>query len=283
MIKNIQLIKRSSLFILAFFIALIAQAAIVDTINVYSDSMNKEIEVVVVTPVSKKAQSKVESDALPVLYLLHGHGGKYDDWVKRVSSVTELADHYNMIVVCPDGGTNSWYWDSPIDSTYQYETFVSNELTSWIDNNYNTTASREGRAVTGLSMGGHGGLYLGFRNQEVCGACGSMSGGVDIRPFPNNWGMTLRIGTQAENPDYWENYTVMGLLHLLTPGNLKIIIDCGTNDFFYEVNEALHHQLLYRNIPHDYISRPGAHNWDYWENAIKYQMLYFNEFFTAKK
>ena len=131
-------------------------------------------------------------------------------------------------------------------------------------------------------MGGHGGLYLGFRNQDVFGACGSMSGGVDIRPFPNNWGMTSRIGKQSENPEYWGNYTVMGLLHLLTPDNLKIIIDCGTKDFFYEVNEALHRELLYRNIPHDYISRPGVHNWDYWKNAIKYQMLYFNEFFSAK-
>src|SRR5690606_41468252 len=65
---------------------------------------------------------------------------------------------------------DSWYWDSPIDPNYQYETFVSEELVKWIDKNYNTIASREGRAITGLSMGGHGGLYLGFRNLDVFGA-----------------------------------------------------------------------------------------------------------------
>jgi enterochelin esterase-like enzyme len=75
----------------------------------------------------------------------------------------------------------------------------------------------------------------------------------------------------------------MGLLHLLTPNTLKIIIDCGTQDFFYAVNERLHDELLYRNIPHDYISRPGAHNWVYWSNAVKYQLLYFNEFFDNQK
>ena len=73
----------------------------------------------------------------------------------------------------------------------------------------------------------------------------------------------------------------MGMVHLLTPGDLEIIIDCGKDDFFYEVNEALHRELLYRNIPHDYIIRPGVHNWDYWANAIKFQVLFFNEFFTS--
>ncbi len=73
---------------------------------------------------------------------------------------------------------------------------------------------------------------------------------------------------------------MMGLLHLLTPNKLSIIIDCGTEDFFYEVNERLHRELLYRNIPHDYISRPpGIHDWNYWANAIKYQILFFSEFF----
>jgi S-formylglutathione hydrolase FrmB len=91
--------------------------------------------------------------------------------------------------------------------------------------------------------------------------------------------MSNYIGKQSENPDYWKEYTVMGLLHLLTPNRLKIIIDCGTNDFFYEVNERLHKELQYRNIPHDYITRPGGHTWEYWNNAIKYQMLFFSEYF----
>lgn len=264
--------------ILSLFFVNAAQAAVVDTVSVYSKIMNKEIKSVVVKPESYKGDK-----AMPVLYLLHGHGDRYDGWVQRVPPVKELADLYEIIVVCPDGGTNSWYWDSPIDPAYQYETFVSVELIKWIDENYKTVASREGRAITGLSMGGHGGLYLGFRNQDTFGACGSMSGGVDIRPFPNNWGMKNYIGEQADNPEYWNNYTVMGQLHLLTPGKLNIIIDCGRDDFFYEVNEALHRELLYRNIPHDYIVRPGVHNWDYWKNAIKYQMLFFNEYFTSVK
>jgi S-formylglutathione hydrolase FrmB len=63
---------------------------------------------------------------------------------------------------------------------------------------------------------------------------------------------------------------------------LSLIIDCGTEDFFYEVNENLHKQLLYRNIPHDYLTRPGGHNWPYWTNAVQYQLLFMSNYFNKK-
>src|SRR3546814_3321287 len=97
-----------------------------------------------------------------------------------------------------------------------------------MDHHYKTVADRKGRAITGLSMGGHGALYLAFRHQDVFGAAGSMSGGVDIRPFPGNWGLSTRLGTYAEQPENWEKNTIVNLVHLLAPGKLALIIDCGT-------------------------------------------------------
>lgn len=267
-----------STLLMALLFSAGAFSATVDTVDVVSDQMHKTIRTVVITPQSYDGQA-----AFPVLYLLHGFSGRYDGWIKDAPHITTMADQYGMMIVCPDGDYDSWYWDSPVDSTSRYETFVARELTTWIDQHYKTISSRKGRAISGLSMGGHGGLYLGFRNQDIFGACGSMSGGVDIRPFPKNWNMTKSLGTQNENPRNWEEYTVMGQLHRLTPNALKIIIDCGTEDFFYQVNKRLHEELLYRNIPHDFISRPGAHNWPYWSNAVKYQTLFFNEFFQQGK
>ena len=266
--------KRFGLYCLFLFFLSGLYASKADTVLVYSHKMQKNIKTVIIAPESYNQQAE-----LPVLYLLHGYSGNYGSWVNDFPAVKELADRFGMMVVCPDGAYGSWYWDSPIDPDFQYETFVAKELTAWVDKNYKTVKKREGRAITGLSMGGHGGLYLGFRHQDVFGACGSMSGGVDIRPFPNNWDMAKRLGKQGEFPERWEQHTVMNLLHLLTPNSIKVIIDCGTDDFFYEVNEKLHRELLYRNIPHDYISRPGAHNREYWANAIKYQMLFFGEYF----
>ena len=43
-------------------------------------------------------------------------------------------------------------------------------------------------------MGGQGALFLAFRHQDIFGAAGSMSGGLDIRPFPLNWGVKRKVG-----------------------------------------------------------------------------------------
>jgi len=249
-------------------------SAKVDTVNVFSTAMNKNIKAVTVLP----ADYNLKED-FPVIYLLHGFGGNYSDWVNQAPMIKDFADQYSLIFVCPDGGVGSWYWDSPLDQNFKYETFVSKELVNWADKNLKTRKSREGRAITGLSMGGHGALFLGFKHQDVFGAAGSTSGGVDIRPFPLNWDLAKRLGTYAENQSRWEENTVINLTNLLTPGSLEIIIDCGTSDFFYQVNENLHDKLLLRNIPHTYIVSPGAHNWDYWTNAIHYQVLFMQQYF----
>jgi S-formylglutathione hydrolase FrmB len=250
-------------------------AAIVDTVETYSTSMKKTIKAVVIRP-----DDYATAGAFPVVYLLHGYSGNYRDWITKAKGFEKAVDLYQVMIVCPDGN-NSWYWDSPVDSDYKYETYVSKELVNWIDGKYKTIKNRNNRGITGLSMGGHGALYLALRHQDVFGTAGSMSGGVDIRPFPNNWDMALRLGSYSEHPENWEKYTVINMLHLLRPNSLALIIDCGTEDFFYKVNENLHEQLLYRNIPHDFITRPGAHNWNYWTNSIQYQLLFMNNYFKS--
>ncbi|MFW0718264.1 alpha/beta hydrolase [Pedobacter sp. N23S346] len=272
-----KLTRLFTFFVLVTLFPVAAFSASVDTVTTYSKVMKKEIKAVVVKPDSYSTGKKY-----PTLYLLHGAGGNFSDWVKQTpdpETVKRLSDELLILVVCPDGGVTSWYFDSPIDKTYQYETYVSSELVSYIDQKYSTIKDRSGRAITGLSMGGHGALYLAFRHQDVYGACGSMSGGVDLRPFPENWNIAKRLGSYNENPERWEANSVVNLTHLLTPNKLSIIIDCGSGDFFYKVNVALHDKLLDRNIPHDFIIRPGIHNFAYWGNAIAYQMLYFSKYF----
>lgn len=263
---------------LVTLISLSLFSATVDTVKVFSTSMNKDVKTVVIEPTRA-----IEGTRFPVVYLLHGYSGRYDGWIHEAPFLADLADRYQMMIVCPDGGYGSWYWDSPEDPAFRYETFVARELIAYIDSHYNTVPSREGRAITGLSMGGHGGLYLGFRNQDQFGACGSMAGGVDIRPFPDNWDMAKRLGTLRDHPQRWVEYSVMGQLHLLKAGSMKIIFDCGTEDFFFEVNRRLHDELLYRKIPHDFTMRPGGHNAQYWSNAVKYQILFYHDYFASAK
>ncbi|GAB4003916.1 alpha/beta hydrolase family protein [Spirosoma migulaei] len=269
---------RTFLIISLLSLANLSHAAKIDTVSTYSPSMKKTIKAVIMTPESYTLGSE-----FPVVYLLHGYSGNYSDWAKKVPNLGQIVDAQQLIVVCADGNFGSWYFDSPIDPAFKYETYVASELVSWVDTHYKTIKNRQARAITGLSMGGHGALYLAFRHQDVFGAAGSMSGGVDIRPFPNNWDMAKRLGTYAQFPERWEQNTVINLLHLLTPGALSLIVDCGTDDFFFRVNNNLHDKLLERNIAHDYITRPGAHNWNYWANAVTYQLLFMRQYFDKQK
>ncbi|MBK5270262.1 MAG: esterase family protein [Bacteroidia bacterium] len=270
--------KQFSLFLLSGIFFQLSKAATVDTVSIYSNAMNKSFKCVIITPDSYE---KKES-SYPVVFLLHGHSSNYARWVEKAPNIKTYSDQFQMIIVCPDGDYNSWYLDSPVDTSLKFETYVSKEVPAYIDSNYKTIKDRKARAITGLSMGGHGGLFLGFRHADFFGACGSMSGGVDLRPFPKSWQLSEKLGDNKTDSLNWKNYSVNTVIENKPTYPLAVIFDCGTEDFFYQVNNALHEKMLRLKIPHDYIERPGQHDWNYWANAIEYQLLFFKKFFDRK-
>lgn len=265
--------------VLLLWVVFASQAARVDTVMVRSRAMDKDVKVVYVLP-DKALGSNPQ--ACPTVYLLHGYGGDAGNWLGVKPELPRIADEKGFVFVCPDGA-NSWYWDSPLNPSYRYETFVSSELVEYTDSHYKTIAAPRGRAITGFSMGGHGALWNAFRHTDVFGAAGSTSGGVDIRPFPQNWQMKEQLGEFADNKKRWDEHTVINQIDKIVNGDLAIIIDCGEADFFLEVNKDLHKRLLGRGIDHDFITRPGVHNSVYWNNSIDYQLLFFEKFFKGKE
>ncbi len=269
----------------------------VDTVAIHSASMNKAVKNVVILPAGYDAKAQ---RPYPVVYLLHGYSGSYAQWIGVRPELPGDATAHRCIIVCPDGGYDSWYWDSPLVPEYRYETYVSKELVEYIDSHYNTLKDRTGRAISGNSMGGHGAFWVAFRHTDTFGAAGAVHGGVDIRPFPDNWRMERHLGPYHENPQRWEEHTVINQLYRLQQGKgvprgwgnvnlqkmqphqLAIIFDCGTDDFFFEVNKALHEAMLYRNIVHDYTVRPGVHNSPYGSNSMSFQMVFFHNYFERE-
>jgi S-formylglutathione hydrolase FrmB len=268
------MVRKLLLIFLFVAYATLGFAASADTVSVYSRGMNKNIKTVILLPEVYKS-----SKNFPVVYLLHGYSDDYGTWIKNVPHIKDLADRYNLIIVMPDGDYNSWYWDSPVDDKSRYETFISRELIRYIDKNYKTIKNRKGRAITGNRMGGQGALFITFRHQDIFGAAGSLSGGLDIRPFHDEWEMADKLGPYTGNKKRWDEYAVVNQIERLDPGRIDLIIDCGTEDFFYEVNLVFHRKLLQRKIPHVFIQRPGVHDWSCWKEAIDYQLLFFNSFF----
>lgn len=272
--------KHFSFFILLFFNILShhhwAYAAHVDTLEIFSASMQKNIRCLIITPEGYSTGGP----AYPVLYLLHGWSGNYASWLTEAPQLRSHADQYGMIVVCPDGGYDSWYLDSPVDSTVKYDTHISKEVVGFVDYYYNTRRSPEGRAIAGLSMGGHGALTLAIKHPDVFGAAGSMAGGLDLRPYgSNHWRLERVLGNPVTQKANWENASAVKLAERLKGQKLALIIDCGVDDFFIETNRAMHRQLLSLKYPHEYTERPGEHNSAYWSSAVDHQVLFFSKFF----
>lgn len=270
-------------FLLLFsFFFVCSFAATVDTVSIYNKAMRKSYKCVVIKPDSYKKKKK----QYPAVYLLHGYSGAFDNWIRKVPRLKQFADDYQMLIICPDGEYGSWYFDSPVDSTMRFETYISKEVPAFIEARYRTVKDRSGRAITGLSMGGHGGLFLGFRHAEFFGACGSMSGALVIDWITRDYQMQQRLGDTVTNRHYYRDLSIMHEMERYPKDSVSIIIDCGTQDFIIEMSRAVHQKMLQLKIPHDYIERPGRHDWNYWATAVQYQLLFFRNYFdrmNAKK
>ncbi|MGV3557383.1 alpha/beta hydrolase [Larkinella arboricola] len=273
------------------FLSFLMFGAKVDTLDVPSASMNRTLRAAVVLP---ETYRKARKQTFPVLYLLHGGTGSFRDWLTKTPDKTllhRLADQYNLIIVTPDGDPTSYYFDSPLIKNSQFETFISKELMEKIDNTYRTIRDRKGRVIAGLSMGGHGALFISSRHPELYAAAGSMSGVMNINTATwkvapdfaksRSENFARLLGPPKDGDEPYPGYTLVTLADRLKANNLPLILDIGVDDFLIETNRDLHRRLVENKTPHDYTERPGAHTWEYWENALPYQVLFFSNVLNA--
>lgn len=118
----------------------------------------------------------------PVLYLLHGALAGSGSWMDD-GDAENLTAGKPLITVVPDGGVKGWYadWANPRGAAPQkWETFHVGQLIPFVDENLPTIASRDGRAVAGLSMGGFGAMHYAFRHPGLFAYAASFSGALDL-------------------------------------------------------------------------------------------------------
>lgn len=272
---------------LLLLIPIVAFGQKVDTIEVYSPTMKKSLKAAVVTPKGYKKRG----ENYPSIYVLHGGSGRFSDWHKQVTDprlLLDLANQYQTIIVTPGVGPASYYFDSPLLDSVQYETYVTRELIPFVDNNYATIKDKKARAITGLSMGGHGAMMLSAKHPELFIAAGSMSGvmNIDTRMWKvseefRNLRKSAQVAMlgQIQYDAPFTQYTAVGLVDRMKENGIALIIDCGVDDFLIETNRQIHRLLLEKNVPHEYTERPGAHTWQYWTEALPVHFLFIDQVF----
>jgi S-formylglutathione hydrolase FrmB len=213
-----------------------------------------------------------EKEKLPVLFLLHGYSGNYKQW-HGIMDAQKYANDYGFIIVCPDGLFSSWYLNSPVKSDMQFETFFFDELFPDIKSKYKVDANNV--FISGLSMGGHGALYLFLKQEALFKSAGSTSGGIKLSDGFGKYGLGPILGNPPADSDLWQKYSVTSMIDQLKGNKKPFIFDCGSDDFFYQANNELKQKCDRLKLNATYISQPGAHNKAYWAKSIKQQFEFF--------
>ena len=211
----------------------------------------------------------------------------------------------------PDAG-NSWYvnWaESEDGQSNDWEDHVVRDVVDHVDWNFRTIARREGRALTGLSMGGFGAISMGLRNPGRFVSIGSTSGALEFarqaaarmrgeleprpprtltpeqqarrrRPHPligidgfSSQEERTPRGTMFATPEQADAYDPFRLVEQAAREDLPhIYLDCGTEDRLIAGARELAGYLAENDVPFNYMQMPGAHNASYWIEAIGHIM-----------
>jgi putative tributyrin esterase len=258
-----------------FTLSVHARTGSVETIQFHSRLVvNATLPYNVILPPDYRASSATR---YPVLYLLHGLGGHYSDWVIR-TNIADYAAQYRMIVVTPEGN-DGWYTDSAGTASDKYESYLLKELIPDVQKRYRTIESRYGRAIAGLSMGGYGAFKFGLRYPATFAFAASMSGAFAVSRYTEkemggaNWEPFLKtfgpVGSETRKAN-----DIFEITKTLTPARVALLpyfyFDCGTEDVARHVNanRELSEMFLDRKIPHEYRELPGDHSWAYWDQQV---------------
>jgi S-formylglutathione hydrolase FrmB len=238
-------------------------------------------------------------DSYPVVYLLHGGaGGNSAQWTEGGGAAEDISAGHPVIVVMPDGGKVGWFTNWVIDTPRQdWAEFYLTQLIPWVDANLRTVATKDGRAIAGLSMGGYGAVRLAEDAPDLFGAVGSFSGAVDL----GDWGTRFVVMEQsiqnllppfgAFGPPFpgfdtaWKNESPPARASALAGMNVVLYAGSGTSDV--DVLErtmgnsanTFHHALDAAGVPHMFwmYGRPGplspfgcdgGHNFSCWNYAF---------------
>jgi len=266
------------LFIVLAGVCAPAGGAAVDSVWIPGPAVGDSVLAIVITP----TVSPPSRAASPVVYLLHGFAA-HPRTMLELMDLPGVADRYDIGIVCPDGRSDSWYFDSPVDTSYRVETAIIEKVVPWVDSCYGFRRDREGRGIVGISMGGHGALYLALRHPELFGAAASISGVLDLTETTQPAALARRLGAFEDHLRRWRSLSVLALVDSLMPHRLALSLDCGLQDPFIDGNRRVHARLLLRGIDHLYTERPGGHDRPTFSAALEQQFLFLSRFFDASR
>ncbi len=201
----------------------------------------------------------------PVLYWLHGGSGSQIEgaWmVEHIDAEIRAGTLPPFIVVLPQGLPDVRYINSK-DGTRPVEDVIIKDLVPHIDATYRTVATRKGRAIEGMSMGGYGTLHLGLKYPELFGIVSALA--PSIKPMSEE----PQVVTEpfGNDPAYWNQADPSTLAREyaseLIKDKTRFRVFVGDQDPLLKPVTEFHELLKSLGIAHEFAIVPGAeHRYD---------------------
>jgi enterochelin esterase-like enzyme len=220
-----------------------------------SKSLGKRRNIYVYTPAGYSPDRKY-----PVLYLLHGLGGDYNEWLRYgaeqiLNNLVADGKIVPMIVVFTNGDTNVTAENQAAASRglpgggrggaggfdswgASFEKDLLTDVIPFVDSHYPVIADREHRAIAGLSMGGGQSLNIGLSHLDTFAWIAGMS------PAPNTKAPAQLVPDPAALKD-----------------KIKLLwLSCGARDGLIRISRGVHAYLKEKEVPHIWNVDGHAHD-----------------------
>ena len=284
------------LFLIFFAISSFAQfsrGTVKESLTIDSKILGKQVKYTIYLPFDYETSSRY----YPVVYLLHGMGDNDMGWM-QFGEANLIADEAiatreipPMILVMPDAGVS--FYINNFDNSLRYEDFFIQEFMPFIEKTYRIRAEKRFRGIAGLSMGGYGTLNFALKYPDKFSACVAFSAAIFssesvMQTNEQGWERVMKplFGPYKEgDARLTAHYKNNNAIDITTSkgkeayNQLRIMLDCGDDDFLTDDNCRLHIHLNKLGIKHEFRMRDGAHNWLYWRSGLPVGLKFIGESF----
>lgn len=225
----------------------------------------------------------VENDSMPILYLLHGHGGNDSTWVKpQEGNIQWILDSLinnklipPLIAVTLDAA-NTWY----VDRHRKMESAFIKDFIPYFESKFTGNSQSHDRIIAGNSAGGYGALRFTLKYPELFYASILLSPAAYYpEPPVNSSSRKIQVFNKDSvfSKEIWQSYAHTSLLSNYTNQQAKPIlyISSGDDDDYgiVDVVTQLRTHLLENEIPHELTIVNGGHDWKVWSERFTHDLI----------
>ena len=220
----------------------------------------------------------------PVLYLLHGHSHRNNDWAKD-GHLQKTADQHmtsgnsaEMIIITPDAGSIRNGYFNTTDGVMKHS-FENLSLMLKQDIEFQDKFSR---AIAGFSMGGGGAVAYALKYPDMFASVYAMSALMSLpkqgRPSTKD-DESIEFGRSVLANDCIALVSYADSTSLDKLREIKWFVDCGDEDFLLDVNTEFYKEMRKAGIPCELRVRDGNHDWKYWRSSLSIALPFISDSF----